>query len=139
MSVVPPTTPAHSLSFLCFPRSPLSVLPLPLVGSSPRVGLDPAAAEACGLAGGCPPPADCVGPGFVPAEESRHGRDKQRWDGNVRLCTGTVPIVMGGGVLLCSATNKNEWIVPKGEAAPSPRLLASPSPFARHVISFVVP
>jgi diphosphoinositol-polyphosphate diphosphatase len=45
---------------------------------------------------------------------SRQGRDQQRWEGDVRLVTGCVPITTGGGVLLCSSSKKREWIIPKG-------------------------
>ncbi|GMI03038.1 hypothetical protein TrRE_jg6244 [Triparma retinervis] len=45
---------------------------------------------------------------------ARQGRDNQRWDGDVRLVVGCVPIVKDGGILLCSSSKKKEWILPKG-------------------------
>ena len=52
--------------------------------------------------------------------KSREGRSGQRWivdsgsDKVIRLVTGCIPILMGGKIMLCSASKKNEWILPKG-------------------------
>ena len=51
---------------------------------------------------------------YVGNGTARQGRDKQRWDNQTRLITGCVPIVKGGGILLCGAKKKKEWIIPKG-------------------------
>lgn len=52
--------------------------------------------------------------------KSREGRAGQRWivdpesDKVTRLVTGCIPILKGGKIMLCSASKKNEWILPKG-------------------------
>jgi len=45
---------------------------------------------------------------------SRYGRDSQRWDGDIRLVTGAVPVTKNGEILMCSAAGKKQWIFPKG-------------------------
>uniref|UniRef100_A0A6U6LR16 Nudix hydrolase domain-containing protein n=1 Tax=Odontella aurita TaxID=265563 RepID=A0A6U6LR16_9STRA len=51
---------------------------------------------------------------------SRNGRETQRWVTDAatnhlfRLTTGTVPIMRDGRILFCSASRKEEWILPKG-------------------------
>jgi len=51
---------------------------------------------------------------------SRNGRQTQRWKTNpathilYRMTTGCIPVLKDGKVLLCSASRKPEWILPKG-------------------------
>jgi diphosphoinositol-polyphosphate diphosphatase len=51
---------------------------------------------------------------------SRNGRQTQRWKTNpathilYRMTTGCIPVLKDGKVILCSASRKPEWILPKG-------------------------
>jgi diphosphoinositol-polyphosphate diphosphatase len=62
-----------------------------------------------------PHPAMIVHPSMIVRQQSRQGRQNQRWKpGGVRQVTGCVPILRNAQILLVSASRKNTWILPKG-------------------------
>jgi len=44
---------------------------------------------------------------------AREGREKQRWDGDLRLVTGCLP-VHSGRVYMIKSRKKADWVLPKG-------------------------
>lgn len=48
------------------------------------------------------------------AEPARHGREKQRYDGDTRLVAGCLPVLPDGRVLLIGSVKGTDWLLPKG-------------------------
>lgn len=48
------------------------------------------------------------------AEPARHGREKQRYDGDTRLVAGCLPVLPDGRVLLIGSVKSTDWLLPKG-------------------------
>lgn len=47
-------------------------------------------------------------------EPARIGRQNQRYDGNIRLIAGCLPVMPDGRVVLIGSAHRSDWILPKG-------------------------
>lgn len=47
-------------------------------------------------------------------EPARRGRENQRYDGDIRLVAGCLPVMPDGRVVLISSVKRTDWILPKG-------------------------